>query len=94
MAIVQVSSAPSRAEYEQVLGLVGLDENRPAGLILQTAAEQADGQVQIVTVWESAEAATTFVESRLFPAFAKAGVMDQVMASPPPVPLEAFHFIH
>jgi len=93
MAVVQVSNAPSRSMYEQVSGMVGIDENRPEGLILQSAAELPSGEVQIVSVWESADAAQTFLTSRLFPAFEQAGVMELVMASPMPEALETFHLL-
>jgi hypothetical protein len=93
MAVVQVSVAPNRSMYEQVEEMVAVEENRPAGLILQSAAEMPSGEVQIVSVWETAEAAQDFVTSRLFPAFEKAGVMELVMASPMPDALETFHLI-
>ncbi len=93
MAVVQVAIAPSREMFEKVQELVGTDQNRPTGLILQSAAELPSGEVQVVSVWESAEAAGAFVETRLLPAFSEAGVMELVMASPMPEALETFHLI-
>jgi hypothetical protein len=93
MAVVQVTTAPSRDEYESVSKRLDLETDRPVGLIVHSAAELPSGEVQIVDVWESEETLRTFAEQRLFPAFADAGVMDRVQAGPPPVPAEAFHLV-
>jgi hypothetical protein len=68
-AILQVSSAPSRAAYDAVHGVLGLTSDRPAGMIVHAAAEQADGSVLIVDVWDSDSAMDTFERDQLFPAF-------------------------
>ena len=44
-AILQVSSAPSRAAYDAVERVLGLTSDRPTGMIVHAAAEQADGSV-------------------------------------------------
>ena len=93
MAIIQVAIAPSRAQYEQVAKAVDLS-SRPAGLILHAAAELPTGEVQIVDVYESMEAAAAFRDSRLFPAFKEVGVLEMVQASPQPVLLEIFDLLH
>ena len=93
MARVQVSTAPSRAMYEQVSKLMDLEARRPDGLILHVAAETPSGEVQIVSVYESAEALQAFGEQRLFPAFAAAGVPEEIMAGPPPADYETFVLI-
>ena len=92
MAIIQVATAPSRAQYEQVVKAVDLTK-RPEGLILHAAAELATGEVQIVDVYESMEAAVAFRDDRLFPAFKEVGVFEMVQASPQPMPLEIFDLV-
>ena len=65
MPYVSIGRAPTREAYEQVNQQLGLEDSPPAGLILQTAAEAADG-VRIVSVWES-EASMAAFEQRLVP---------------------------
>jgi hypothetical protein len=67
--------------------------NRPAGPIFHAASEIPSGAVQIVDMYESAEAHAAFAEERLFPAFAEAGVLHMVMARPRPVAYEAFELV-
>lgn len=74
MAIVQVSSAGSRDEYEAVDRLLDLTSNRPAGMLLHSASENADGSVLLVDVWESDDAMDAFERERLFPAFEAGGL--------------------
>lgn len=93
MAISQVSNAPGRAEYDAVSKLLDMEGNRPAGLILHSAAETETGAVQIIDVWESTDALEAFVQQRLMPAFQQIGVMDQVMAQGPPTPYEVFDLL-
>jgi heme-degrading monooxygenase HmoA len=56
--------------------------DRPAGLVLHTAGEAADGSTRIVTVWESAEHAEAFQRDRLFPAFEATGAGGVAPAEP------------
>ena len=65
MPYMTIGRAPTRDAYEQVTAQLGLEAEPPAGLILQTAAEAADG-VRIVSVWASEESMTAF-EARLLP---------------------------
>jgi len=74
MSVLIVANAPSREEYEKVEAQLG---GMGAGVEFHTAGLKADGSVEIVTVFESAEAAETFQRERLFPAFAAAGVMPE-----------------
>lgn len=74
MSVLIVASAPSREEYEKVDAQM---DGMGAGVEFHAAGLKADGSVQIVTVFESAEAAETFQRERLFPAFAAAGVMPE-----------------
>jgi len=86
MTVLMVSTAPDRPSYDKVAGIVDLVADRPAGLVLHAASELPDGSVQIVDVWESAEHAEAFGRDRIFPAFAAAGVLEQMTNQPPPVP--------
>jgi hypothetical protein len=70
MSIIQVSSAPSREVYDAVERIVDLSGDRPEGMIVHAAAEQANGTVVIVDLWESGTAMDAFEQGRLFPAFA------------------------
>ncbi len=70
MAIIQVSSAPSREVYDAVERTVDLSGARPEGMIVHAAAEQANGTVVIVDLWESGTAIDAFEQGRLFPVFA------------------------
>ena len=90
MAIVQVTSAPSRAAYDAVQHIVRLDRDRPAGMIVHAAAEQADGSVLMVDVWDSHAAMDAFEHDRLFPAFASMPVNPM---QEPPARLEIFELV-
>lgn len=70
MAVLQTSTAPSRALYDAVERVVGLSADRPAGMLIHAAAEQADGTVLMVDVWESDAAMDAFEQGRLLPALA------------------------
>jgi hypothetical protein len=89
MAILLVSSAPSREIFDSVDRITRIEADRPEGMLMHAAAEQADGSVVIVDVWESADHAREFEEKRLFPAFAQAKrPMDN-----PPTRLETFQLV-
>lgn len=90
MAIVQVTSAPSRAAYDAVQRHVGLGAERPAGMLVHAAAEQADGSVLLVDVWESHAAMDAFEQGRLFPAFESMAVNPMRER---PVRLETFELV-
>jgi heme-degrading monooxygenase HmoA len=92
MPVVQVASAPSRAEYEAVTHLVALEDDRPSGLLVHAASERSDGTVEIVDVWESQEQMNAFAETRLHPAFHQAGITAH-LDGPPPVAYAPFHFV-
>lgn len=93
MPVVQVSHAPSRAEYEKVSEHLALGDERPEGLIVHAASETAAGEVEIVDVWESAEALQRFAQERLFPAFEAAGVAEQAMQGERPTAYEPFDYV-
>ena len=71
MAVVFTTHAPSRPIYEELSAFVE-DGSKPAGLIVHTATEQADGTVKIVDVWETQEALDAFGE-RLMKGFEHVG---------------------
>lgn len=95
MTIVLIGHAPSRAMYEEVSKSMGGDA--PAGLIVHTASEDADGTVRIVDVWESREAADAFDRDELTPAIEKMMGGNLADAAPPgamePEYLEPFDVI-
>lgn len=82
MAIVQVSNAASRNAYEAIDRLLDLTSNRPTGMLMHTASENADGSVLLVDVWESDDAMDLFEKERLFPAL-EAGGQGAAMQEPP-----------
>src|SRR5580700_11265371 len=88
MAVVQMSIAPSRGDYEQVAEFVDLAGNRPQGLIMHAACDLSNGEVQLLSVWDSEESLAHFSQARVLPAFEQAGVLDKVMARPRPVHYE------
>jgi hypothetical protein len=93
--IVLIGHAPSRAMYEQVSK--SMDGGRPAGIIVHTASEDADGTVRIVDVWESREAADAWERDVLTPAIEAVMGGSLADASPPdsmrPEYLETFDVI-
>jgi hypothetical protein len=93
MPVVQISYAPSRALYEKVAERLNLGTDRPGGLVLHAASEMEDGRVEIVDVYESAEAVEAFTNEKLFPVFEAAGVMPMVMEQGRPVLREPFDYI-
>jgi hypothetical protein len=84
MALLQVSSAPSRQDYDRVVAILG-DAPVP-GRLIHAAAELPDGTVQIVDVFESPEAIEAF-GSRIIPALAQSGMLDRPNV-PRPTPHE------
>ena len=76
MSVLIVATAPSREEYDKVNEALG-GADAVAGVEFHAAGVKADGSVQIVTVFESAEAAESFQRDRLFPAFQATGVMPE-----------------
>jgi hypothetical protein len=93
VAIIQVSSAPSRAIYDAIQELVGIAANRPAGLIVHGAAEVEDGTVLIIDVWGSSETMAAFERDRLLPAFQQMPGGPEVAMANKPVPHLAFELV-
>jgi hypothetical protein len=79
--VVIIGHAPSRAMYEEVDRVMG--GVTPAGVIVHTASEDADGTVRIVDVWESREAADAFERDLLTPAIEKVMGGSLADATPP-----------
>jgi hypothetical protein len=86
MALLQVSTAPSRSDYDRVVALLG-DDPVP-GRLLHAAAQRPDGTVQIVDVFASQEALDAFGQ-QIIPALGQAGMLDRPDV-PRPTPLETF----
>ena len=89
MPVAMVSYADSKAEYDAVPDVM---TPKPEGLLVHAASELPDGRVQIVDVWQDQAKAQSFAENVLFPAFQRAGLLDQMMAAPQPVAYETFDF--
>lgn len=88
MTFVVLAKAPSREAYDKITAAVDVNSDPPAGMLVHTATETADG-VQVVDVWESREAADEFERTRLFPAMESSGAMPAGQA-PTPQMLEPF----
>jgi hypothetical protein len=86
MALLQVSIARSRTDYDRVVALLG--DTPVPGRLLHAAAERPDGTVQIVDVFASQEALDAF-GTQIIPALDRVGVLDRADA-PRPTPLETF----
>jgi len=72
--------------YWSVNSLLGVNPDTgegewPAGLIHHQGALTPEGTVLIMEVWESQAANTAFMESRLGPALAQAGVPEPIRAT-------------
>jgi hypothetical protein len=89
MPLVLVGYAPSRAAYDSVTDVLGPD--RPEGRILHAAAELPDGRIEIVDAWETQADADAFGEV-IRAAFAKTGMLEQMLELGPPVAYETFDF--
>ena len=68
-------------DYRSVNALLGIDPDArtgdvPAGLIHHQAAVTASGNLVVLELWESEAAFGAFMESRLGPALAQAGMPD------------------
>jgi hypothetical protein len=79
--IVLISTAPSRAMYDAAGAEVG--SVLPAGLIVHTASENADGSVRIIDFWESREAAEAFGRDVLEPIISRQLEAAGMPADPP-----------
>ena len=86
MALLQVSTAPSRGDYDRVVALLG--ETPVPGRLLHAAAEREDGTVQIVDVFASQEALDAF-GTQIIPVLGQVGMLDRPDV-PRPTPMETF----
>ena len=67
IAVVRDIPGVTQDRYEAVRREAGVDESRPAGLVLHAAGPSADGW-RVVEVWESREAYEAFDRDQLRPA--------------------------
>ena len=63
----------SRESYDRLMSDLGLDASPPAGEILHVAAQGPNG-INVCDLWQTKEAAESFVEQRLRPALLARGV--------------------
>ena len=77
MAVTLFMRVPelSLRKYDEMMASLGLDRNPPAGMILHVASE-AVGAVNVLEVWQTPQAAESFVEGRLKEALAAQRVKD------------------
>ena len=77
MAFVLFTRVPELdiSRYDQMMLELELDANPPAGAILHIASEGA-GSVNVCEVWQTREAAESFVERRLRDAVSRQGVKE------------------
>src|SRR3954465_3012264 len=68
MAVLLLLRVPelSPGRYDNALSQLELDDDPPAGLILHLASE-GTGAMNVIEVWQTAEAAESFIEQRLRP---------------------------
>ena len=62
-----------RGEYDRLMADLQLDASPPAGQILHVAADASYG-INVVDLWQTKEAAESFVAQRLRPALQSRGV--------------------
>ena len=65
------------ARYDRMMYELDLDVNPPAGAILHIASEGAGG-INVCELWQTREAAESFVEQRLQGTFDRHGVKERV----------------
>ncbi len=81
MAIASLSETPggTREQYDQVIREVGLSGSQLApGQLVHFAGPTANGW-QVVNVWESQEAADSWMNEKVAPARQKAGLAEPVI---------------
>jgi hypothetical protein len=72
MAVAMLLEWPgeTREQYEQLMSVVGLEENPPEGGLLHVAGPMPGGW-RVLDIWESEEAFERFANERLRPAVEK-----------------------
>ena len=67
--------------YDAVNEKLGVEDDKPAGMIAHAAIDEGENGMRIVDVWESTDAFESFRDSRLLPAI-------QAVAEEKGIPLE------
>ena len=67
----------TRESYDRLMRDLGLDASPPAGEILHVAAQASEG-INVCDLWQTKEAAESFVQQRLRPALLARGVDIQI----------------
>jgi hypothetical protein len=86
MAVIIRQTMPPEASLDMMDAVtkeMGVHEDPPAGLIVHTHYEE-DGHVQILDVWDSADAHKTFAQQRLRPAVETVAHRHGMTAAPAP----------
>jgi hypothetical protein len=76
MAIMAIFSAKeiTKKHYESLRPVVKWEKDHPQGAIFHACSFDDKGGLRVTDVWDSAEAMTEFVESRLLPAMKKLNI--------------------
>src|SRR5437762_1867293 len=72
------------AQYEQVRKQVNWEGDKPTGAIFHVASF-GDNALRVTDIWESADDFNSFVQNRLMPGVAKAGIKGQPQVETFPV---------
>lgn len=64
------------AQYEEIRQTVHWEGNAPKGAVFHVAAFDNNG-IRVTDIWESADEFNAFVQDRLMPGVAKAGIQGQ-----------------
>lgn len=67
------------AQYEQIRKSVNWEGNKPKGAIFHVASF-GNGALHVTDIWESADDFNSFVQTRLMPGVAQAGIKGQPQA--------------
>ena len=79
MAVILFMRVPelTTERYRDAMTLLELDANPAAGMLLHVASEAA-GAVNVFEVWQTPEAAESYIERRLRPALQASGVKESL----------------
>ena len=64
------------AQYEQLRKIVNWEGNKPKGAVFHVAAFGSNA-IRVTDIWESADDFNSFVQNRLMPGVAQAGIAGQ-----------------
>jgi hypothetical protein len=86
-------STMDKDAYEKLRRAVDWETDTPSGAMFHSAGTDENGHVHVADVWESQDQLNNFVQSRLMPAFMKAGLTPPDVSVYPTVNINAFSTI-